>query len=135
MAFLTRNPCLGDYLFTDQGIRLMRKDSEIASLIHNHFTKKGVPVLSVHDSYLVDCRLVGELRQVMADASEEVMGRPLLAIPNLPGRPEFAPVTDQELQWYIYSKEQTACEGYVKRVLAYEERTGRSIGPFGEGEV
>ncbi|MDO6505310.1 hypothetical protein Q4525_20430 [Shimia thalassica] len=133
-ALLDRNPCLGDYLFTDQGIRLMRKDSEITSLIHNHFTRKGIPVLSVHDSYLVDCRHVGELRQVMAEASEEVVGRPLRSSYNIPGREEFVPVNDHALQWYIYSQEQSPCEGYVQRVLRFQERTGRIVSPY-EREV
>ena len=115
----------------------MRKDGEITSLIHNHFTRKGIPVLSVHDSYLVDCRHVGELRQVMLDASEEVTGRPLRMSYNIPGREEFEPVDEASLQkqvhdvrWAVYGKEQTACEGYVQRVLRFQERTGRVISPF-----
>ncbi|MCG6560820.1 hypothetical protein MB818_21690 [Ruegeria sp. 1NDH52C] len=136
-AILDRNPCLADYLFSDQGIRLMRKDSEITSLIHNHFTQKGIPVLSVHDSYLVDCRHVGELRQVMRDASEEVTGRPLRLSYNIPGREEFEDVDEAALQkhvhdlrWAVYGKEQSACEGYVQRLLRFQERTGRVIGPY-----
>lgn len=136
-AILDRNPCLGDYLFSDQGIRLMRKDSEITSLIHNHFTQKGIPVLSVHDSYLVDCRHVGELRQVMLDASEEVTGRPLRMSYNIPGREEFEDVDEAALQkhvhdlrWAVYEGEQSACEGYVHRLLRFQERTGRVISPY-----
>lgn len=119
-AILDRNPCLGDYLFTDQGIRLMRKDSEITSLIHNHFTQRGVPVLSVHDSYLVDCRYVGDLRQIILEASEEVTGRPLRMSYNIPGREEFEDVDEAALQkhvhdlrWAVYEQEQSACGGYV----------------------
>lgn len=115
----------------------MRKDSEITSLIHNHFTPKGIPVLSVHDSYLVDCRHVGELRQVMRDASEEVTGRPLRLSYNIPGREEFEPVDEQlltkhvhDLRWAVYENEQTACEGYVRRVLRFQERKGRVISPY-----
>ena len=136
-AILTKNPCLADHLFTDQGIRLMRKDSEITALIHNHFTAKGIPVLSVHDSYIVECSLIGELRQVMADASEQVVGRPLNLSVNIPGREEFAPVDEDalkrhvhKLQWAAYEREEPACEGYVDRLLEYEARTGRSIGPY-----
>jgi len=136
-AILTKNPCLAGHLFSDQGIRLMRRDSEITALIHNHFTAKGIPVLSVHDSYIVECSLIGELRQVMADASEQVVGRPLNLSVNIPGREEFAPVDEaalmkhvHDLQWAAYEREEPACEGYVDRLLEYEARTGRSIGPF-----
>ncbi len=136
-AILTKNPCLDGHLFTDQGIRLMRKDSEITALIHNHFTARGIPVLSVHDSYIVECSLIGELRQVMADASQQVVGRPLNLSVNIPGREEFAPVNEEalkrhvhNLQWAAYEREEPACEGYVERLLEYEARTGRSIGPY-----
>jgi hypothetical protein len=138
-AILERNPCLEDYLFSDQGIRLMRKDSEITSLIHNHFCRKGIPVLSIHDSYLVDCQHVGELRQVMLDASEEVTGRPLRMSYNIPGREEFQDVDEtalkkhvHDLRWAVYEKEQRACEGYTRRLLRFQERTGRVIAPYEE---
>ncbi|NIZ63510.1 hypothetical protein DL239_21370, partial [Sedimentitalea sp. CY04] len=138
-AILARNPSLSDYLFTDQGICLMRKDSDITAFIHNHFTKKGIPVLSVHDSYIVDCNHVGELRRVMADASEAVVGRPLKSSVNIPGREEFEPVDEaalkkhiHELEWAAHERVEPACEGYVERVLAYMAKTGRSIGPYGE---
>ncbi|SLN27179.1 hypothetical protein TRL7639_01010 [Falsiruegeria litorea R37] len=141
-AVLERNPCLGDYLFSDQGIRLMRQDSEITSLIHNHFTKTGIPVLSVHDSYIVDCRHVGELRQVMLDASEEVTGRPLRMSYNIPGREEFEDVDEgvlkkhvHDLRWAVYENEQNACEGYVQRLLQFQKRTGRRISPCAENPV
>ncbi|MDO6523970.1 hypothetical protein Q4578_20475, partial [Shimia thalassica] len=139
---LARNPCLGDYLFSDQGVRLMRKDSEITSMIHNHFTQQGIPVLSVHDSYIVDCQYVGDLRQVMAEASEEVVGRPLRSSYNIPGREAFVPVGEQalkkyihDLQWAVYETEQTACDGYVRRVLGYQELTGRLISPYEIGPL
>nr|WP_319948220.1 hypothetical protein [uncultured Shimia sp.] len=99
---LVRNPCLGDYLFSDQGIRLMRKYSETTALIHNHFTQKDIPVLSVHDSDIVDCWHVGELRQVMLDTSEEVTGRPLRMSYNIPGREEFEDVEETALQKHVH---------------------------------
>jgi len=39
-----------------------------------HFTAQGVPVLSVHDSFIVDYTRVGELKQAMALASEAALG-------------------------------------------------------------
>ncbi|OSQ42686.1 hypothetical protein [Marivita geojedonensis] len=126
---LEKNPCLKGKLFTDQGIRLMHLDSQITSRIHNHFTTKGIPVLSVHDSYIIDCWKVAELRQAMADASEAVVGRPLATSIKLPGKEEYSFVSDKELQTYIENNlNPPRCDGYVARLEAFEARTGRNLG-------
>jgi hypothetical protein len=133
-AFVERNPVLRDHLFSDQGIRLMRLDSNITERIHNHFTQKGIPVLSVHDSYIVAIDHVDELRQVMRDASKAVVGRPLRCGVDVPGYGELDDVPNDELKeyigrltWDVYKGEAAACRGYVERMLDYEKRTGRSI--------
>lgn len=70
----------------------MYLDSQITACVHRHFTRQGVPVLSVHDSYIIDHMKVAELRQVMAEASEAFMGRPLPTAIKLPDMPEYANV-------------------------------------------
>ena len=128
-AFLDRNPILKGKMFTDQGIRLMHLDGQITSRIHNHFTKKGIPVLSVHDSYIIDFLKVAELRQAMADASKTVVGRPLATSIKLPGRKEFEWVSDSDLQVYIDNNLNAhRCDGYVERLESFEARTGRNLG-------
>ncbi|OSQ41943.1 hypothetical protein MGEO_20875 [Marivita geojedonensis] len=130
-AFLDLNPPLEGKLFTDQAIRLMHLDGQITSHIHNHFTKQGIPVLSVHDSYIIDCWKVDELRQAMADASKAVVGRPLATSIKLPGKEEYSFVSDYELQTYIENNlNPPRCDGYVDRLQAFEKRTGRDIGPY-----
>ena len=76
-AFLEQSPFFGDAMFADQGIRLMNIDGRIAERVHRHFTEQNVPVLSVHDSFIVDYTHVAELKRVMAEASEAVVGRAL----------------------------------------------------------
>ena len=136
-AFLNRNPPLEKALFSDQGIRLMRLDAAITERIHNHFTGKGIPVLSVHDSYIIDVEYVDELRRVMADASQAVVGMPLRCGVDLPGYGEFDDVPDGEimlhlgkLTWDVYDREQGMCKGYLARMHAYEKRTGKNIYPI-----
>ena len=136
-AFLKRNPCLEDYLFRDRGIRLMRLDATITEHIHRHFLSRGIPVLSVHDSYIIDIHHVDELRQVMAEASNAVVGKPLRCGVDVPGYGEFDDVPEGELKehmgkltWDIYGGEAQACRGYVARMLAYEKQTGRNICPI-----
>ena len=87
-AFIEHNPPMKDLMFTDQGIRLMYLDSQITTLVHRHFTKQGVPVLSVHDSYIINYMKLAELRQVMSKASSEVVGRALPSSIKLPDMEE-----------------------------------------------
>ncbi len=61
-------------LNTDAGIKLMHKDSQITEFILEHFTNKEVPVLPVHDSYIIQDGFEDELTEVMCDAFERVMG-------------------------------------------------------------
>ncbi len=129
-AFVAHNPVLSDFLFSDQGIRLMYLDSQITAHVHRHFTNQGVPVLSVHDSYIIDHMKVAELRQVMAQASEAVMGQALPTAIKLPDMPEYADVSDEDLQEHIENRQNQRCQGYVDRLLAYEARTGRVISPI-----
>ena len=49
-AFKEKHPTLGDSLGTDKGVELMNVDGRITTKIINHFTKKNIPVLTIHDS-------------------------------------------------------------------------------------
>lgn len=68
-------PWLADSLGADVGIRLMYKDSLIAERVLNHFTRQGIPILCIHDSFIIDWTRGAELKRVMAEASEAVVGR------------------------------------------------------------
>ena len=59
---------------------------------------------------------------------------PLRCGVDVPGYGDFDDVPDDEMKkyigrltWDIYGGEATACRGYVKRMLAYEKRTGRNL--------
>ena len=65
--------------------------------------------------------------------SEVVWIEPVGPIPTaikLPDMPEYADVTDKELQEHIENRKGGRCQGYVDRMLAYEARTGRNICPI-----
>ena len=107
----------------------MYLDGQITAHILNHFTTKGTPVLSVHDSYLIDCWKVAELRKAMADATEAVVGQSLKTSIKLPGKEEYSFVSDQELQTYIENNlSPPRCDGYVERLQTFEKRSGRNLG-------
>ncbi|WIY26117.1 hypothetical protein [Parasedimentitalea psychrophila] len=69
-AFLERSPHLRELLFKDHGTKLMNLDGRISEWVHRLFSDQGVPALSVHDSYLIDCTRVSELKRVMAVAND-----------------------------------------------------------------
>lgn len=121
-AFLTRNPKLSDFLFSDKGIQLMRIDSDITAHIHRHFTEQGIPVLSVHDSYIIDCMRVAEMRAAMAKASEAVVGRPLATSIKLPDMPEYSEITDGMLKAHIQNRKDVRCQGYLDRLEKHKAR-------------
>ena len=58
-------------LGADKGVELMKVDGRITAKVINHFTKKNIPVLSIHDSYVIQSQYTGELRTVMRKAVAE----------------------------------------------------------------
>ena len=83
-TFLQRHPYLEDGICSDQGIRLMNVDSRITNYIIKEFVRLRKPILSVHDSYIVDTRDVELLRDCMREASLDVVGVDLAAEQEIP---------------------------------------------------
>ena len=78
-TFLQQHPYIEDGICSDKGIRLMNVDSNITSYIIKEFVKRQKPILSVHDSYIVDIIDVELLRDCMKEASLDVVGADLAA--------------------------------------------------------
>ena len=125
-AFIARNPYVADYLFSDKGIQLMRQDSDITALIHDRFTKRSIPVLSVHDSYIIDYRYVTELKEVMAEASLAVVGRSLPTSIKLPDMPEYSEISDEMFQSHIKRRKDVRCQGYLDRLRRHQAKLIRA---------
>ena len=98
----------------------MRIDGDITAHIHRHFTEQAIPVLSVHDSYIIDCTRVAEMRAAMAKASEAVVGRSLPTSIKLPDMPEYSEVTDGMLKAHIQNRKDVRCQGYLDRMAKHE---------------
>lgn len=67
-------PFLQDLLYSDMGIKLMKKDSDIMNLILNSCVDNNIPVLCVHDSVIVPQSKVGKVMEIMKTAYAEVCG-------------------------------------------------------------
>jgi hypothetical protein len=78
-AFLEEHPELDEFIATDTGVDLMRVDGDITEEIIRLMTKRGIPVLTIHDSYIVERHRFADLRAVMATAAIHVAGYDLFA--------------------------------------------------------
>ena len=99
-------------------------EHRFASFKRTHFTAQSVPVLSVHDSYIIDYTRVAELREIMAEASKEVIGEPLPTTANGIGLDSFAGEPYDRLLDFIRWSQSPRCEGYLARLAAHEGRLG-----------
>ena len=68
---------MADELFTDQIVNLMYQDSLITEYVIKKFTYSDLPILSVHDSFIVQYDQVLNLKKYMSEASKAVLGKKL----------------------------------------------------------
>ncbi|MBT5036742.1 MAG: hypothetical protein HOM51_19700, partial [Rhodospirillaceae bacterium] len=79
-ALEEKHPHIRKHFCADVGVRLMNKDAQITEVIIETFCNHNIPVLSVHDSYIVPEGYVDELISTMCIAFEKVMGIPLTGL-------------------------------------------------------
>jgi len=56
------------YFYSNAGVRLQNLDAQIAESIINHFTRNGIPILCIHDSFVMNPDQSGDLRNIMNQA-------------------------------------------------------------------
>jgi len=67
------HPLIADDIGTGKGIFLQNIDSNIADAILTNLMKKNIPVLPVHDSFIVPQQFEDELRRQMNDEYEKIL--------------------------------------------------------------
>lgn len=133
-AFVARHPHLADFVCADQGIRLMNVDAQIAAMVQRFFTMLGIPVLSVHDSFIIDYTNVKLLKWAMRVASEAVVGRALKVSHSGRGLDEFMDGNDEDITLdFIQWCQRPRSVGYLERLANWEARVGREIIPYDRG--
>ena len=110
----------------------MNTDGKIAEFVHRWFTRRGVPVLSVHDSFIVDYTRVEELKRVMGVASQYYAGLRIAVEASGQGLEALAAATDVSLDFEAW-RETPRSEGYLGRLKAWEERKGREVLSWSRG--
>ena len=71
-AFIDKHPQFDGILNTGQALRLMNIDSQIANMVLDHFTNKDIPVLCIHDSFIIQYEGEPELRRILDQATHQV---------------------------------------------------------------
>ncbi|RYE11006.1 MAG: hypothetical protein EOP22_02240 [Hyphomicrobiales bacterium] len=59
---------LAVFLGSGCGLRLQRKDSDIADMVMSSFATRGIPILPIHDSFVVQAAHEFDLRKSMSEA-------------------------------------------------------------------
>lgn len=72
-AFAKHHAPIAKYFFTGHGIKLQNIDADIAEHVINHFTQKDVPVLCIHDSFVIQATKEAELLDVMEKAFQKAV--------------------------------------------------------------
>ena len=71
-GFIDKHPQFKGVLNTGQALRLMNIDSQIANMVLDHFTNKNIPVLCIHDSFIIQYDKEPELRRILDQATHQV---------------------------------------------------------------
>ena len=71
-GFIDKHPQFDGILNTGQALRLMNIDSQIANLVIDHFIQKDIPVLCIHDSFIIQHDKEPELRRILDQATHQV---------------------------------------------------------------
>jgi hypothetical protein len=69
---INKHPQFKGVLNTGQALRLMNIDSQIANLVIDHFTQKDIPILCIHDSFIIQYDKEPELRSILDQATHQV---------------------------------------------------------------
>jgi len=71
-GFIDKHPQFKGVLNTGQALRLMNIDSQIANSVLDHFTKKDIAVLCIHDSFIIQYDKEPELRRILDQATHQI---------------------------------------------------------------
>ena len=83
------------------GNKLQFKDSQLAEQIMLRFAKQDIPVLPVHDSFIIIRGLYSELVNVMHEEFEKMFGAPVNIDSKTMMTPENQPPENVDVDWLI----------------------------------
>jgi len=125
-AYIEEYPFMRDAIGSDKGISLMYTDGQIVTKVINRFVVQDIPILPIHDSFIVREEDEELLRQAMYRACYEVVGQTLKfdmeanvndgTIINSPVKPD----SPYDRRWRAWSDKHPK-PNYINRVDDYKE--------------
>lgn len=83
-----------DYFYTGIGLRLQRIDSDIAEQVLLHFANLGIPILPLHDSFIIHHGDEEFLKSVMRKAFSDIVG----VVPKVDTKVKLSPTSASKVQ-------------------------------------
>ncbi len=74
-SVLDAYPMVKRMIGQDAGLKLQREESDLAEKVMLHFVRQGYPILPVHDAFIVQAHLRGELVLVMKEQFHNKFGQ------------------------------------------------------------
>jgi hypothetical protein len=133
-VFIAKHPHLAGSICSDQGIRLMNVDSRIAERLIRLYTAAGIPILCVHDSFIVPYNGAKRLRQSMRHASRAVVGKSLEVDSKERGLDEMSDLPRDLFLDFVHFRQLARSPGYLRRLEEHEGLHGSVVvegGPKG----
>jgi len=116
-AFIEKHPKLEPFLCTGKGVELMYLDSRIAESVIEQLTDKSIPVLCVHDSFIVADKEKHELLRAMDRACNQVIGRNIRSDYTKDGLFDgFEKPKNTQKEPKKPARKIVRCEGYMRRM-------------------
>ena len=110
---LDKHEPIKDSFFCGMGNKLQFRDSQLAEQIMLHFARRDIPVLPVHDSFIIIRGLYSELVNVMHDEFEKMFHVPINIDDSAKVTPVSFPPENIDVDWII--SETDNYEGWTDR--------------------
>jgi len=110
--------------YTGVGKELARLDSEIATGVLEHFTNKQIPVLTIHDSFIIALKHLKELESVMAEQYKKIIKPDADVKVKLPSILKYINYWKKDPYTYRIGKKVTSISNIV---VPYHMGTGEEV--------
>lgn len=130
-VIISRHPYLKKYFFSRVATSLMFQESQITEVLLKAYTEDDTPILSVHESFIVQVKHAAKLANDMKSASKEVLGSEL-KFPDEDERLKLHYLSVADPQQYelilehYYDRSQHT-DGYRQRLKAFNSYKQRII--------
>lgn len=121
-AVIKKHPFLAEELCADRGIGLMNIDSRMAAHVLRVFTRLEIPVLCIHDSFIIDYSMAGRLKLAMRAAARRALACEVALSNSYLGLDEVEAASPSLVDDYLQIRHRPRCHAYEVRQRRFRER-------------